>query len=130
MAFLIFRRGFLFSILMLGLSFSMMMNPQITHGFEWKDLWLNDNQKAEDLFSKGEHQEAAEVFDHQEWKGISFYRSGEHEKALQAWKKDNSIRSLFNQGNSLAKLSRYEEAIESYDQDLEEKPDHSDAHGV
>ena len=60
-------------------------------------------------------------------KGLSFYRSGEHEKALEAWKGDDSSRSLFNQGNSLAKLGNYKKAIDYYDKVLQGEPDHSDA---
>ena len=65
--------------------------------------------------------------ENQEWKGLSFYRSGEHEKALEAWKGDDSSRSLFNQGNSFAKLGYYKKAIDYYDKVLQGEPDHSDA---
>ena len=42
---------------------------------------------------------------------------------MEAWKGDESSRSLFNQGNSFAKLGNYKKAIDYYDkvQDLTQK---------
>jgi len=127
MAAMVFRKGILFSVLVICLQFYMSLMPEVVLGFEWKDLWKNKNQQAEDLFSQGQHKQASTVFENQEWKGLSFYRSGEHEKALEAWKGDDSSRSLFNQGNSLAKLGNYKKAIDYYDKVLQGEPDHSDA---
>ncbi|MEC7541872.1 MAG: tetratricopeptide repeat protein, partial [SAR324 cluster bacterium] len=79
------------------------------YAFEWKDLWKNKDQQGQQYFIEGLHSEAAQVFDNPEWKGI------------------DSPRSLFNQGNALAKLGKLEQAIENYEQVLEREPDHSDA---
>ncbi|MEC7562568.1 MAG: tetratricopeptide repeat protein, partial [SAR324 cluster bacterium] len=55
------------------------------------------------------------------------FRSGNHENALEEWKGIDSPRSLFNQGNALAKLEKLEQAIENYEQVLERESEHSDA---
>jgi len=97
------------------------------YAFEWKDLWKNKDQQGQQYFIEGLHSEAVEVFEDPEWKGLSHFRSGNHENALEEWKGIDSPRSLFNQGNALAKLGKLEQAIDSYDQVLERDPEHSDA---
>ena len=46
---------------------------------------------------------------------------------MEEWKGIDSPRSLFNQGNALAKLGKLDQAIDRYDQVLEREPEHLDA---
>ena len=127
LAALMFRRGLIFGFLLISLHLPGFVMSERAYAFEWKDLWKNKDQQGQQYFIEGLHSEAAQVFENPEWKGLSYFRSGNHENALEEWKEIDSPRSLFNQGNALAKLGKLEQAIDSYEQVLERDPEHSDA---
>ena len=127
LAALMFRRGLIFGFLLISLHLPGFVISERAYAFEWKDLWKNKDQQGQQYFIEGLHSEAAQVFENPEWKGLSHFRSGNHENALEEWKEIDSPRSLFNQGNALAKLGKLDQAIDNYDQVLEREPEHSDA---
>jgi len=127
LAALMFRRGLIFGFLLISLHLPGFVISESAYAFEWKDLWKNKDQQGQQYFIEGLHSEAAQVFENPEWKGLSHFRSGNHENALEEWKGIDSPRSLFNQGNALAKLGKLDQAIDRYDQVLEREPEHSDA---
>ncbi|MCH2295267.1 MAG: VWA domain-containing protein [SAR324 cluster bacterium] len=127
LAALMFRRGLIFGFLLISLHLPGFLMSERAYAFEWKDLWKNKDQQGQQYFIEGSHSEAAQVFENPEWKGLSHFRSGNLENALEEWKGIDSPRSFFNQGNALAKLGKLEQAIDSYDQVLEREPEHSDA---
>jgi len=93
----------------------------------WQDLWKTKDQQAQKQFNNENFQEAAGNFQDTLWQGTAHYRAGDYEQALQAFQQQTSLDALYNQGNALAKLERYDEAIEAYKQVLEKEPQHSDA---
>ncbi len=127
LAALMFRRGLIFGFLLISLHLPGFVISERAYAFEWKDLWKNKDQQGQQYFIEGSHSEAAQVFENPEWKGLSHFRSGNLENALEEWKEIDSPRSLFNQGNALAKLGKLDQAIDRYDQVLEREPEHSDA---
>ena len=127
LAALMFRRGLIFGFLLISLHLPGFVISESAYAFEWKDLWKNKDQQGQQYFIEGLHSEAAQVFENPEWKGLSHFRSGNLENALEEWKEIDSPRSLFNQGNALAKLGKFEQAIENYEQVLERESEHSDA---
>ena len=127
LAALMFRRGLIFGFLLISLHLPGFVISESAYAFEWKDLWKNKDQQGQQYFIEGLHSEAAQVFENPEWKGLSYFRSGNLENALEEWKEIDSPRSLFNQGNALAKLGKLDQAIDRYDQVLEREPEHSDA---
>ncbi|MFL2749605.1 MAG: VWA domain-containing protein [bacterium] len=127
LAALMFRRGLIFGFLLISLHLPGFLMSERVYAFDWKDLWNNKDQQGQQYFIEGLHSEAAQVFENSEWKGLSHFRSGNHENALEEWKEIDSPRSLFNQGNALAKLGKLDQAIDRYDQVLEREPEHSDA---
>jgi len=127
LAALMFRRGLIFGFLLISLHLPGFLMSERAYAFEWKDLWKNKDQQGQQYFIEGSHSEAAQVFENSEWKGLSHFRSGNHENALEEWKGIDSPRSLFNQGNALAKLGKLDQAIDRFDQVLEREPEHSDA---
>ena len=127
LAALMFRRGLIFGFLLISLHLPGFLMSERAYAFEWKDLWKNKDQQGQQYFIEGLHSEAAQVFENPEWKGLSHFRSGNNENALEEWKGIDSTRSLFNQGNALAKLGKLDQAIDRYDQVLEREPEHSDA---
>ena len=127
LAALMFRRGLIFGFLLISLHLSGFVMSEKGYAFEWKDLWKNKDQQGQQYFIEGSLSEAAQVFENPEWKGLSHFRSGNLENALEEWKGIDSPRSLFNQGNALAKLGKLDQAIDRFDQVLEREPEHSDA---
>lgn len=122
---LLSRRGLLvlFAVLLLPL-------PQPTYAESGDSLWLNNEQKAQSYFERGEHEKAAALFKDELWKASAYYRMGDYEKALDIIEQtDQSTNSdvLYNKANTLARLQRYEEALESYDEAIEKDPNNEDA---
>ena len=122
LAALAFRRGAL-----LVLPLCLLSIPPDAYAFDWSSLWQNDDQRARGLFERGDHAAAAELFDNPDWKGASRYRAQDYQGALENWGGLEGEESLYNAGNALARLGRYEEALKAYDSLLERNPDHEDA---
>ena len=96
----------------------------------WQNLWETNDQQAQKQYNQENYQEAAEQFKNSQWQGSSHYKAGNYQEALDAFKKGdeaNSADSLYNQGNALAKMQQYEQAIESYEEALSKNPDLQDA---
>ncbi len=127
---LAFRRGIvslsLFYLPMLLSSILLMASPDVS-ALDWNELWRNNDQRAHDQFDQAQHEKASELFDNADWKGSSFYRSGDYENALKQWRDIDSEDTRYNRGNALAKLGKLEEALEAYDQALQKNPLHADA---
>ena len=127
---LAFRRGILlvslFHLPILLSSILLVASPEAS-ALDWNALWKNSDQRALDQFDEGEPEKASELFDSADWKGSSFYRSGDYQNALNQWQGIDSESVNYNRGNALAKLGKLQEALETYDQVLQKNPQHSDA---
>ena len=127
---LTFRRGIVFGSLFywpILLSSILLVAPPEASAFDWNELWKNNDQRALDQFDQGQPKKASELFDRADWKGSSFYRSGDYENALNQWQGIDSESVNYNRGNALAKLGKLQEALETYDEVLLENPQHIDA---
>lgn len=136
-----FRRGILVYVLALTLNFTSSQpayantdnlneaNSSTTSiaTSAWNNLWKTKDQQAQDKFNAQAYKEAAPEFSDPLWQGSAYYKAGEFEKALEAFQQVDSAQSLYNQGNTLAKLQKLDEAIKAYDEALEKKPDLADA---
>ncbi|MCP4406869.1 MAG: VWA domain-containing protein [Gammaproteobacteria bacterium] len=119
---LAFRRGYLVMLMLL-----LLPPPQSAQALDWTDLWLRADQQASRALQDGDAEKAANLFNHPGWKSTAWYRSKRYEQALQSLQGLDDSESLYNQGNALARLGRYPEAIKTYQQALEQNPDHQDA---
>ncbi|HFE37279.1 MAG TPA: VWA domain-containing protein, partial [Gammaproteobacteria bacterium] len=118
-----FRRGWLTMLV-----FSVCYLPgNDLYAFEWHDLWQTKDQQASTLLSAGEAEEAAAMFQNNNWKGAAYYKSGNYEQAAEAFSQSSSVEATYNRANALAKQGKLEQAIEAYDEVLAEKPEHADA---
>ena len=86
--------------------------------FSWIDLWLTRDQQGRYYYEHGDYQKAAEKFEDPIWKGLSFSRAQNYEDALNAFALVDSPESWYNQGNALAHLGKYAEAVQAYRQAL------------
>ncbi len=96
----------------------------------WQDLWQTNDQQAQQHYNQEDYQGAAQQFENSQWQGSAHYKAGNYQEALDSFKqgeKSGSANSLYNQGNALAQMQRYEKAIERYEQALKKNPDLQDA---
>lgn len=113
------RRGVLVALLLVIATDS--------HANWFEDLWKNDDQRAYDELKEDNPEAAETLFKDPEWQAVSKYRSGDYNEAAEMFISDDSIRSQYNLGNSLALSGQIADAIETYDKVLEQDPDHEDA---
>jgi Ca-activated chloride channel family protein len=93
----------------------------------WEDLWQTKDQQAQQYFNKKDYDGAAQQFKHKQWQGSAHYKAGNYEQALESFEKIDTADSLYNQGNALAQMQKYDDAIERYNNALKKDPDLKDA---
>lgn len=94
---------------------------------QWQKLWLNSEQRADRAFKKSEFKQASKLSETPLRKGSANYKSKDYKGALTDFKNAQSADARYNEGNTLAKLKKYKEAIDSYKDALKIKPDMKDA---
>ncbi|MFP1633855.1 hypothetical protein ACLB6G_19155 [Zhengella sp. ZM62] len=87
----------------------------------------SDDYLAHQLFREGRHAEAAEIFTDPAWKGAALYRSDQWWRAAEAFVRASDPVSLYNLGNTYARMSYFALALESYQAALSLKPGFEDA---
>jgi len=117
-----FRKGLLSIAILVILPF-----PNTSQAFEWNDLWKSKNQQAQKDFSQQNYQQAAEQFDHSQWKAAAQYKAGEYQQAADILQDEQSADGLYNKGNALAKAGNLPDALKAYDQSLQKEPNNEDA---
>ena len=120
-----FRKGLLTIAFMLLLPL-----PKNSYAMEWKDLWQNKDQQAEQAYKNNQFEQAASLFENSNWKAAANYKAGAYDKALEnlAPKPDEkNANVLYNQGNALAKSGQLEQALKAYEKALALNPADSDA---
>ena len=80
------------------------------------------DQRAQALYSKKEYEAAADVFQDPFWRAIALYRDGAFKEAAGIFAGFDSAEGLYNQGNALLFLGKYEEAAKAYYRALDQKP--------
>jgi Ca-activated chloride channel family protein len=121
LAALMFRRGYLLLV------FVMVVPVSESHAADWKSLWQRADQQAEALYKDGDKEAAASLFKDPKWRAAAAHDLGDYESAVADLDGFTDPESLYNKGNSLARLGRFDEAIAAYDAALEQAPQHEDA---
>lgn len=117
-----FRRGLLVLALIMIIPW-----PQSAQAFEWRDLWQTKDQRGQDFMLQNQPKLAAESFADPAWRAGAHYQSKNYEAALQDYNRLEGPDARYNQGNTLARLGKLEDAIKAYDEVLRQDPKHEDA---
>jgi Ca-activated chloride channel family protein len=121
-----FRRGWTIRwvsvvVLVLGASASQV------HAADLLSAWLTPDQQGRLYFQRGDFARAAAHFADPMWRGVALYRAGEFAAAIDAFALVDTPESYYNQGNALAHLKKYPQAVKSYEQALKGRPDWPEA---
>jgi len=103
------------------------LSPLPVHAWTWEDLWSRPDQQGAQQLQQGNPEAAAELFHDDQWKGVAHYQSGAFEEAAEVFGAQKDPDSFYNRGNALARLGRYQEALQAYEHTLKQLPDHEDA---
>jgi Ca-activated chloride channel family protein len=93
----------------------------------WNDLWQTRDQQASKQFAAGEFDLAGKTFDRKDWSALSSYNNGDYQQAIDSLEGLNDLTSLYNKANALALNDQLQEAIDTYQQVLDQQPEHADA---
>lgn len=93
----------------------------------WNDLWQRRDRQAWDALQADAPDRAARLARDPALQGAAAYRAGDYERALSALEEVEGADAAYNRGNALAKLQRFEDALDAYDAALAAEPDHADA---
>jgi Ca-activated chloride channel family protein len=83
LALLAFRRGWLIMLVFTTVPLSQQAEA------DWRDIFLNDNQRGQKALRNGEPGTAAELFSDEEWKAIADYEAGNFERAASRFAENN-----------------------------------------
>jgi Ca-activated chloride channel homolog len=117
-----FRRGYLVVLFIFLIPI-----PDTAQAFDWESLWLRADQRAMRELNAGNSQLASELFVDPGWKGAAQYKAGDFQASIDSLENNEDLENLYNKGNALARMAQYEEAISTYEQVLEQMPEHEDA---
>jgi Ca-activated chloride channel family protein len=124
LAALAFRRGWLLSIAVLIVTGT---PTEPAMAFTMNDLWQRQDQQAHQALIEGDIENAAKLAQDPLRKGVAEYKQGNYQAALKDFAAASGAEAAYNKGNALAKLGKYKEAIDAYEQALEERQDMEDA---
>lgn len=97
------------------------------YAWSWQDLWVSKDQQAVQLMKKGKFDEAARVFEDEAWRASAAYRAGDYQQAANGFEALHTELGYYNQGNALAYLKQFKEAIAAYNNALAINPANQDA---
>ncbi|WP_049630163.1 VWA domain-containing protein [Cellvibrio sp. pealriver] len=119
-----FRKGVLLCLFIIPMA---ALAPSKSYAFGWDDLWKNKNQQAYEKLQQQQAAEAAQQFDHPDWKASAQYRAGNYGDAAKGFAQSNTAEGHYNRGNALAKANQLQDAIKAYDEALKLNPALEDA---
>lgn len=124
LAALAFRRGWLGAVLVACV---VLPQPQTAQAFSWQDLWKTPDQQAQEILQQGQPAEAAKLFRDPDWQAAAAYKHQDYTTAAKRYSQRQDVDGQYNYANTLAMQNKLPEAVKSYEQVLQQQPDHADA---
>jgi len=124
LAALAFRRGWLMTLL---LAMVIIPLPNPAYAFSWQDLWKTPEQQASEALEQQRHEDALKLSANPDVLGSAYYKQQQYQQAYDQFKQSGGADADYNQGNALARMAKYKEAIEAYERALQQQPDMQDA---
>ncbi|MET4024918.1 Ca-activated chloride channel family protein [Marinobacter sp. MBR-99] len=100
--------------------------PRPVMAFDWGGLWQREDQRGPSLIEQNPAR-AADLLQQPGWRGSALYRDGKFDDAAQVFADQPGATGHYNRGNALARAGQLEQALEAYQQALDEDPDFEDA---
>lgn len=117
-----FRRGrVIFSVLLMAMLYSCDGNSTFT------DLWLTKDFQAQKAYNKGDFKEAANLFSDPLRKGVSFYKAGDYDAAIQYFSQDTTEMGAYNLGLAYYQSGNFAAAESAFGKALEMNPELANA---
>ena len=88
-----------------------------------RDLFKNADQRAVELLENGEAEAASDLFKNSQWQGVSQYRAGSYEDAMQSFGLSDDATAHYNVGTAAAQAGDYNQAVKSLETALSLAPD-------
>lgn len=117
-----FRKGWVLYSFLILVSFSSCNKES-----KFKDLWLTKDYQAQQAYDKEVYQEAAELYSDPLHEGVAWYKSGDYEKAIEAFEKDSTAMGAYNLGLTHYKNGDYEAAELAFGKASELDPEFDEA---
>ena len=90
-------------------------------------VFENVNGLTMHALEAGDPEQAAALFEREDWRGTALYRGEHYGHAAETFAHIQAIEGHYNLGNSLARAGELQGAVTAYAQTLELDPDHEDA---
>lgn len=91
-------------------------------------IWLQNNeQKALSYLHQGEYKKSLQLSQNPMIQGMAQYLNGDYQEAIEAWRQQPGIDSVFNQGVAYTQLQNLEAAKAAFEAILASQPDHQKA---
>ncbi|WP_119393857.1 VWA domain-containing protein [Salinibius halmophilus] len=87
----------------------------------------NREQQAQSALAQEQYEQALNLTEDVMTRGMALYQQGKYEQAIEAWRQQPGIDSVFNQGVAYARLQNYDAAAAAFEAILQEDPDHVQA---
>lgn len=87
----------------------------------------NREQQAQALIAQGDYEQALALTEDPMTKAMALYQSGDYQAAIDAWRQQSGIDSVFNQGVAYAQLQNFDAAKAAFEAILAVDPEHTQA---
>lgn len=93
----------------------------------WAQFWRTPEQLADQALRNGDYAGASALAQDPLRRGVAHYRQGDYTAALADFEQAQGAQASYNRGNALARLGRYQQAIQAYQEALAAQPGLQDA---
>lgn len=104
-----------------------MLMVTTANAWNWHALWQSKNHQAQHLMKSGQFEQAEQIFERDDWRATAAFRAGHYERAAHLYQKLQTADAYYNQGNALAHLQQYQQALQAYNKALALDKNHQDA---